>query len=424
MRQTPSPPKGFKPYPTFRGWWIVGVSFLGLYLHGSATSYLFGVLVLPMEKDLEWSRTLLVGALTVSTLTGAVVGVVVGPLIDRHGARVGMTVGAALGGTFLLLLALVQAPWQYYLLLGIGIGATRTAVEGLGPRTVIANWFVRKRAAAFAWYSGGRAVFGVTAVAPIAYLVAERSWRSGWALLGAAELFVLAPLAWIIIRRRPEDQHQLPDGDAAPPPARAGAPAAADGTDERHWTRAEAVRTPTFWMLSVAFVLTGFPASGIISNMLPYFEDRGLSFETGSWAFSLFGFGALLGRPVWGYVTGRFGVRAALTAYGVGYGLTVLGFVAAPNEPLLFLSALPLGVTTGGAQQLQAQAWPDYFGRRHVGAITGITVLLHTPAMAAGPLVAALAFDLMGSYTVVFTVYGLTTLLSGVLFYAARRPSR
>ena len=352
MRPTPSPPKGFKPYPTFRGWWIVGVSFLGLYLHGSATSYLFGVLVLPMEKDLEWSRTLLVGALTVSTLTGAAVGVVVGPLIDRHGARVGMTVGAALGGTFLLLLALVQAPWQYYLLLGIGIGATRTAVEGLGPRTVIANWFVRKRAAAFAWYSGGRAVFGVTAVAPIAYLVAERSWRSGWALLGAAELFVLAPLAWIIIRRRPEDQHQLPDGDTAPPPARADAPAAADGTDERHWTRAEAVRTPTFWMLSVAFVLTGFPASGIISNMLPYFEDRGLSFETSAWAFSLFGFGALLGRPVWGYVASRFGVRAGLTAYGVGYGLTVLGFVVAPNESLLFLSALPLGVTTGGAQQV------------------------------------------------------------------------
>ena len=51
-------------------------------------------------------------------------------------------------------------------------------------------------------------------------------------------------------------------------------------------------------------------------------------------------------------------------------------------------------------------------------------MLLHTPAMAAGPLVAALAFDLMGSYTVVFTAYGLTTVLSGVLFYAARRPSR
>ena len=156
MRPTPSPPKGFKPYPTFRGWWIVGVSFLGLYLHGSATSYLFGVLVLPMEKDLGWSRTLLVGALTVSTLTGAVVGVVVGPLIDRHGARVGMTVGAALGGTFLLLLALVQAPWQYYLLLGIGdrrdpdsgrgAGAAHRHRELVRPQAGVGVRLVQRRA--------------------------------------------------------------------------------------------------------------------------------------------------------------------------------------------------------------------------------------------------------------------------------------
>ncbi|MEE8517708.1 MAG: hypothetical protein V3S98_01120 [Dehalococcoidia bacterium] len=34
-----------KLYPTFRGWWIVAVSFFGLYLHGSATSYLFALLV-------------------------------------------------------------------------------------------------------------------------------------------------------------------------------------------------------------------------------------------------------------------------------------------------------------------------------------------------------------------------------------------
>jgi MFS family permease len=396
---------------------------MALYIHGAAHSYLFGVLVLPMEKDLGWSRSLLVGALTVSTLTGAAVGIVAGPLIDRHGARVAMTVSAALGGIILLLLSQVDAPWQFYLLLGVGMGATRTGVESLAPRTVIANWFVRRRAAAFTWYSGGRAMFGVTAVAPMAYLVTETSWRAAWALLGTVELFVLVPLAWIIIRRRPEDYGQLPDGDAAPPPQPVGAPPVALASDEHQWTRGEAMRTPTFWMLAMAFVLTGFPAAGIIANMLPYFEDRGLSFTTGSWAFSVFGVGALLGRPVWGYVAGRYGVGAGLTAYGFAYGFSILGFVIAPNMPLLFLAALPLGITTGGAMQLQAQAWPDYFGRGHVGAITGVAILAVTPAMAAGPLVAALAFDLLGSYTVVFTVYGLVTLVSGALFYLARRPS-
>jgi hypothetical protein len=58
-------------YPRFRGWWIVGVSFLALYLNGASTSYLFGVLILPMEADLGWSRATLLGALTVSTTSTA-----------------------------------------------------------------------------------------------------------------------------------------------------------------------------------------------------------------------------------------------------------------------------------------------------------------------------------------------------------------
>ena len=155
-------------YPRFRGWWIVGVSFLALYLNGSSTSYLFGVLILPMEEDLGWSRATLLGALTVSTFVTAGTGMLTGAFYDRHGARLGMSISALISGAVLLLLPHVTAPWQYYLLLGLGMGIARSGLENTGPRTAIANWFIRRRAAAFAWYSGGRAVFGVTAVAPFA----------------------------------------------------------------------------------------------------------------------------------------------------------------------------------------------------------------------------------------------------------------
>ena len=60
-----------RPYPKFRGWWIVGTSFLALYLNGSSTSYLFSIMIVPMEQDLGWSRTTLLGALTVTTLVTA-----------------------------------------------------------------------------------------------------------------------------------------------------------------------------------------------------------------------------------------------------------------------------------------------------------------------------------------------------------------
>ena len=418
-----APTRRITLYPSFRGWWIVGVSFLALFTHGAATSYLFGLLVVPMENDLGWSRTALTGALTVSTFVSAGLGMVLGPLFDRSGARLGMTLSALFGGACLLLLAFTDVPWAYYLLLGVGVGAARTGLEIVGPRTAIANWFIRRRAAAFAWSSGGRAVFGFTMVPVFAILIEQTSWRAGWAVLGVVEIVILAPLVWLIVRRRPEDYGQLPDGDL-PGMVRTAPDRTRTVADEDSWTLQEAVRTRTLWLIVISIMLTGFPATGVIANMVPYFMDEGLSSTFASSAFAFFGFGAMLGRPFWGYVAARFGIHASLTLWGFSYSLAIALYVLADTPVTLFAAAWPIGLVIGGSQQLQSQAWPDYFGRRHVGAITGLTVLLVTPAMAFGPLVTAAAFDLMGSYEPVHTAYVVGAFFAGFFFLAARRPRR
>ena len=449
----------FALYPTFRGWWIVGVSFLALFTHGAATSYLFGLLVVPMEEGLGWSRTTLVGALTVATFVSAGFGLVLGPLFDRRGARLGMTLSALLGGACLVLLAFTRTPWEYYLLLGVGVGVARTGLENIGPRTAIANWFIRRRAAAFAWSSGGRAVFGFTMVPLFALMIEHFSWRAGWAVLGVVEIVVLAPLVWLIVRRRPEDHGLRPDGDPlpsppprgegagpaatsgplpSPPPQGEGAgPAATSGppprgegasraprraSAEESWTLREAIRTPTLWLIVASLVLTGFPATGIIANMVPYFLDEGLSLGVASGAFAFFGFGALLGRPFWGFAAARLGVRVCLTAWGFSYSLAIALYVLAGSPAGFFASAWLVGLVIGGAQQLQSQAWPDYFGRRHVGSITGFTIVLVTPSMALGPLVAAAAFERMGSYEPILSIYAAGAFAAGFFFLLAKRP--
>ncbi len=419
-------PRRLRLYPEFRGWWIVGVSFLSLFTHGAATSYLFGLLVAPMEESLQWSRTTLVGALTLATFVSAGLGLVLGPLFDRHGVRLGMTLSALLGGVSLVLLAFTRTPWEYYVLLGIGVGAARTGLENIGPRTAIANWFIRRRAAAFAWSSGGRAAFGFTMVPLFALLVAHTSWRAGWAVLGVVEIVVLAPLVWLIVRRRPEDCGLLPDGDPSPPaPSSAATPAARrPGPAEESWTLREAVRTRTLWLIVISLILTGFPATGVIANMVLYFIDEGLSLDFASGAFAFFGLGAMFGRPFWGYVASRLGIHLSLVAWGFSYALVLALYALASSPATLFMSAWPVGLVIGGAQQLQSQVWPDYFGRRHVGSITGFTTLLVTPAMALGPLAAAAAFVQMGSYAPVLSIYAAGAFISGFFFLLAKRPAK
>ena len=410
-------------YPTFRGWWIVGVSFLALFTHGAATSYLFGLLVVPMENDLGWSRTMLTGALTVATFVSAGLGMVLGPLFDRSGARLGMTLSALFGGACLLLLAFTDVPWAYYALLGVGVGAARTGLEIVGPRTAIANWFVRRRAAAFAWSSGGRAVFGFTMVPVFAVLIEQTSWRAGWAVLGVVEICILAPLVWLVVRRRPEDHGQLPDGDLPSAMRPEQSDRSRTVPDEDSWTLREAVRTRTLWLIVASLMLTGFPATGVIANMVPYFIDEGLDLQFASTAFAMFGFGAMLGRPFWGYIAARFGVHASLTLWG--------SVTPSPSRSTSWRHARD-ALRRGMAHRSRHR-------RLAAAAVAGVAGLFRTqarrrhygphgparhPAMALGPLVTAAAFDLTGSYEPIHTVYVVGAFFAGFFFLAARRPRR
>jgi MFS family permease len=86
------------------------------------TQYLFGVLVLPVSTTLHWNRASLSGAFSCGLLLSGLLGVPIGHLVDRFGARLLMTVGSALGGLSLIGLASVQTITQFYLWWGLGIG--------------------------------------------------------------------------------------------------------------------------------------------------------------------------------------------------------------------------------------------------------------------------------------------------------------
>ena len=74
---------------------------------------------------------------------------IVGPMIDRVGARWTLTASfTALGGT-LVLMAFIDALWQFYLLQIIGRALTM-GILALALGIVVPKWFVAKRGRAVA----------------------------------------------------------------------------------------------------------------------------------------------------------------------------------------------------------------------------------------------------------------------------------
>jgi len=415
------------PWKLYRGWWVVAAGFGALFVSSGATGFGFSVMIKPIEQAMAWNRATTVGVLSAAGIVSGIMSAPLGFVVDRYGARAVMVVSAFAGGLALMLLAFVTAPWQYYLVMGVGVGAARAGLSGLAPRAAVANWFIRKRASAFAILASGTAASGLLIVPLLAWIVENLDWRAAWVALGLMEWLLVIPLSWIFIRRRPEDIGLLPDGDD--PAGRASSPRTGEASSgpispirEANWTRRQALRTRTYWLLIFSFMLTGFPGGTIFIHMVPYFTGKGLSPAMAASALSTYAAGVLVGRAVWGYTVGRTGIHHALVAYALSYGTAIAAFIIAPSPAAIFFTVFVLGIAIGGSQQLHGQVWPDYYGREIVGSLTGFSGILSTPAHAAGPLLAAIIYDTTKSYTGTFAVFSAITLIASVTLYFAKKP--
>jgi sugar phosphate permease len=403
----------------YRGWWIVLTAFLTQFTTSGASGWVFGLLVVPMQEDLDASRSIIVGVLVLERLLGGLAGAVLGPSIDRHGTRVLTTLSAVVAGTCLVGLAFVQAAWQPYVIWAV-FGLSFPGLATVAPVAAISSWFIRHRTRAIVTYTFGGAVAGLVLVPAMAVVSAELGWRAVWVILGLM-LWTIAPLAWTVIRKRPEDVGLQPDGLGDAPPASAPDEPPAAGLDAE-WTVTGALKSGPFWLLTAGFTLTMLPASSIFIHMSSYIQSRGFSLEEGAAGVSIYGFGAVFGRFVWGLAIGRAGLHRAIVVWALAYGISIVIYALTPTLVAIYAATILLGVAVAGSLQFRAQAFPDYFGRGIVGSLIGYSSAIGTLAGAAAPLIVAFAFDATGAYSGIFVAWGACCLAASLGFALAKPP--
>nr|MDQ3045389.1 MFS transporter [Chloroflexota bacterium] len=201
--------------PTFWGWRMVTVAGLGVFLAGPAQSSGVSVFIDPMREEFGWSHSLVSATYALANLLSALAVVLSGRLLDRWGHRA-ILVGTAFGfGAALLAMAAVRGPLTlavgFTLLRGLGIGALL-----LTCRTLPSQWYVRRRGRALSLVALGGSLS--LALVPVAneLLIDRLGWQETWRLNGLVVWLLLVPAAALIVRNRPEEVGQFPDGGPAP----------------------------------------------------------------------------------------------------------------------------------------------------------------------------------------------------------------
>ena len=390
----------------------------------------------PMVDEFGWSRASVTGAIAFGSLSGGLLSLAVGPILDRHGPRMVTFWGILLLSLGLSAMMFASHIWQLYLFFGVG-RMVAIGVLSLSVSVSIANWFVRLRGRAMGITKIGDRLGSALLPLMVQFLILALGWRMAWGALGAVVFLMSGIPALVLLRHRPEDMGLWPDG--APPASDKGGtihpsdrPAASADDSEPVWTRAQATRTKAFWVLTFLNSLIPFVQGGINFHIYPFLTDQGFSQTTAVWILTTFAVSGMAGSAAWGILTERFRIQRLLTANVIGNGLIFLllywavqfKFDGALGTATIFLLAALHGIFHGGRNPMMSVIWANFFGRRSLGSIYSLGNPFYFTANAIGPVFAGLFFDLFGSYAFPFYFFVVIFLISGVITLRMQPPKR
>ena len=418
--------------PFFYGWIVLASASSTQVVRNASASLTLAVFIYPLAADPElgWSRTLISGAASVGGLAASALSPLVGWLIDRYGARFVLASSVFIMGLATISLAWATIPIFFYLFYGISRVIFASPIP-IGASVVVSRWFIRMRGRTngilFASHSIGLVAFPLIASG----VIASHGWPMAWIVLGALVwIIALVPVTFLIVQQ-PEDLGLRPDGDPAPDPdadtgnpsdtAAAAAPAP---PEEPAWTLREAMKTPALWILAAGVGTLFLVQAGINTHLAALLRDEGLSVFLSGLGLSLSAAFMGAGSLAWGWVAERFPVRYVLTGVAVAVAVPALLFLTADTtlEGLAFSALFGFGV--GGMLSVPPVAYADYYGRRSLGAIRGVTEPFTSLEQAIGTVAAGIVFDLTGNYDIALTLFASLGGLTAVALLFARPPVR
>jgi OFA family oxalate/formate antiporter-like MFS transporter len=412
----------------FYGWAIVGVGFITNVGSSFALASTLSIFLKPLTADLGVSRGVFSLLRTGEGIIGALIAPVVGTLVDRHGGRWLMALGAAIVGIGYLLLGHVENFTQFVLIRLTLVTLGDSMMGYMVVNVIIAQWFLRRRGRALAFSSMGVGFAKVCMPIIAAWLIVSVGWRESWMVFGIATVALVVAPALLLVKRSPEEMGLNPDGAAAP--------LAGDGSSEAQrksqssiesevvWTRREAMETRAFWLLVITFGIASVGVTGLNLHVYPYVTDLGHPPVIAATVMSVIASMQLASPLAWGLLAERMDIRFAavlrFVVQAVGLGLAIL----TGNIFCLYAGFFLYGIGLGGNLVLPEILWANYFGRRSLGKVRGLGVLISHMMAAAGPPFFGFLYDLTGGYGLSFTIFGCALITSAFLSLLLEPPRK
>lgn len=390
-------------------------------------TYAYGVFLPVMSNTFGWGRSALSGPYSLFFLVGGLLGPVAGAAVARWGGRKAIVLSGLAAVIGLLGMAGIRSLWQAYFFFGVLCGLAIAFGEFIPITSVINHWFIRKRSLAMGllFTAGG---IGGFFLPPLISLCIDRwGWRPTWAFLALLHFFWTVVLGGWLIRNRPEDLGEQPDGlpsPARPLSGRDTGPFPRVHQTMEDWTVREALGTPVLWMITLIFAVILFASAVLTTHQVAYLQDLRFSPFLSASALGLMIGSSIIGRLACGLLGLKVEARPLAALFLGLMGIGILSLLSARQVGFVYGYSVLTGIGFGGMIVLMPNWISAYFGREHYPRIIGWTSPLVTVISAGGPLLAGKLYETTGNYKAPLILSAVMIFLCILLAFFSRPPKR
>ena len=360
---------GMETSQSFRGWHVLGASFITAMLMAGATFYSFQHFVTPIEAEFGLGRDQVNIGMMVFLLSSAIWAAIVGKTITRINPRKLAFTGIAAFALGFIALSFSQNPKQMLLLTALPIGFGFTACGPFMANVLTTNWFYRKRGRALGIAAVATSAGGFLIQPLFSYMIFKYGWRSALLYMGLAIVLIATLLILRYFISKPEDIGQFPDGDTQITPQKITAA-----------NPSLILKNRDFWIIGLACGLLLASDQALLVSLKPFGENLGFSNAQATLIPTVVAGSAIAGKLLIGWMIERFDKRAVFALVCFSNVLFLLAAIYLTNFAALVTVAAFVGMAIGGIYPVWTGITADTFGRDYfapaIGMMNILTVLL------------------------------------------------
>ncbi|MBB6446213.1 MFS transporter [Bacillus benzoevorans] len=319
-----------------------------------------------------------------------------GKIFSKINMRLLLSIAALADALAFGLMGTYTSVYQFYVS-GVILGIANSFLIYAAVPLIINNWFKVKMGTVLGLSMTFMGIGGAIS-APIAgYLIETIGWRPSYMVLGAIVAVITLPFTIFVIRKDPKEKNMTAYG------AEIAETSSKKVVEETGTSLKHAIKSIPFYAL---FIFTGFLGLVVTVNFhIPnHLLSEGFSTSYAATVVTCVMIGQTSGKFIIGWLNDKIGIK--LTSFiGIGsgmIGILLILFSGTIGGASIYIGGLAFGIGYSCSTLLPPFMIKTVFGNRDYASIYSMIMSASTLAIALGTTIFGFAYDLTGSYYVVF----------------------